>query len=134
MATTTLLAGDMGGTKTLLALYGSEEGQLSLLHQERFRSGEWSSLEPILEAFLNNRPADLPAPTHACIAVAGPVQHKEARITNLPWRLREADLAWAAGTERLELVNDFRGGGWIFFAARNQWQHQRCCRRQQHNQ
>ena len=68
MATTTLLAGDMGGTKTLLALYGSEAGQLRLLHQERFRSGEWPSLEPMLEAFLNNRPADLPAPAHACIA------------------------------------------------------------------
>jgi len=107
MATSTLLAGDMGGTKTLLALYGSETGQLRLLHQERFRSGEWPSLEPMLEAFLNNRPADLPAPAHACIAVAGPVRHREARITNLPWRLREADLARAAGMEQLELVNDF---------------------------
>ena len=78
MATTTLLAGDMGGTKTMLALYGSEARQLRLLHQERFSSGEWSSLEPMLKAFLNNRPADLPAPTHACIAVAGPVRHREA--------------------------------------------------------
>ena len=107
MATTTLLAGDMGGTKTLLALYGSDGSQLRLLHQERFRSGEWSSLEPMLDAFLNNRPTDLTAPTHACIAVAGPVRDREARITNLPWRLREADLANAAGMERLELVNDF---------------------------
>jgi glucokinase len=107
MATTTLLAGDMGGTKTLLALYGSDGSQLQLLHQQRFRSGEWASLEPMIDSFLNNRPADLPAPGHACIAVAGPVRHREAKITNLPWRLREADLARAAGLERLELVNDF---------------------------
>ena len=107
MATPTLLAGDMGGTKTLLALYESEGRQLRLLHQQRFRSGEWSSLEPMLSSFLNDRPADLAAPAHACIAVAGPVRHREARITNLPWRLREADLAHAAGLERLELVNDF---------------------------
>ena len=107
MATTTLLAGDMGGTKTLLALYGSDGSQLRLLHQERFRSGEWSSLEPMLDAFLRNRPDDLPAPVHACIAVAGPVRHREARITNLPWQLREVDLARAAAMERLELVNDF---------------------------
>ena len=107
MATTTLLAGDMGGTKTLLALYESDASQLRLLHQQRFRSGEWSSLEPMLASFLNDRPADLAAPEHACIAVAGPVRHREARITNLPWRLREADLAHAAGLERLELVNDF---------------------------
>ena len=107
MATPTLLAGDMGGTKTLLALYESDGSQLHLLHQQRFRSGEWSSLEPMLGSFLNDRPADLAAPAHACIAVAGPVRHREARITNLPWRLREADLAHAAGLERLELVNDF---------------------------
>jgi len=107
MATPTLLAGDMGGTKTLLALYESDASQLRLLHQQRFRSGEWSSLEPMLASFLNDRPADLAAPEHACIAVAGPVRHREARITNLPWRLREADLAHAAGLERLELVNDF---------------------------
>ena len=107
MATPTLLAGDMGGTKTLLALYESDGSQLRLLHQQRFRSGEWSSLEPMLASFLTDRPADLGAPEHACIAVAGPVRHREARITNLPWRLREADLAHAAGLERLELVNDF---------------------------
>ena len=107
MATPTLLAGDMGGTKTLLALYESDASQLRLLHQQRFRSGEWSSLEPMLASFLNDRPADLAAPEHACIAVAGPVRHREARITNLPWRLREADLAHATGLERLELVNDF---------------------------
>ena len=107
MATPTLLAGDMGGTKTLLALYESDGSQLRLLRQQRFRSGEWSSLEPMLGSFLNDRPADLAAPAHACIAVAGPVRHREARITNLPWRLREADLAHAAGLERLELVNDF---------------------------
>ena len=107
MATPTLLAGDMGGTKTLLALYESDASQLRLLHQQHFRSGEWSSLEPMLGSFLNDRPADLAAPAHACIAVAGPVRRREARITNLPWRLREADLAHAAGLERLELVNDF---------------------------
>ncbi len=107
MATTTLLAGDMGGTKTLLALYGRDGSQLQLLHQQRFRSGEWASLEPMIDSFLKNRPADLPAPGHACIAVAGPVRHREAKITNLPWRLREADLARVAGLERLELVNDF---------------------------
>ena len=107
MATPTLLAGDMGGTKTLLALYESDGSQLRLLHQQRFRSGEWTSLEPMLASFLTDRPADLAAPEHACIAVAGPVRHREARITNLPWRLREADLAHAAGLERLELVNDF---------------------------
>jgi hypothetical protein len=51
MACSTLLAGDMGGTKTLLALYGIKDGRLAQLHQQRFISSEWTSLEPMLEFF-----------------------------------------------------------------------------------
>ena len=107
MAGTTLLAGDMGGTKTLLALYGLNNGRLTTLHQERFRSSEWNSLEPMLQAFISQRPAGIPAPDHGCIAVAGPVRNRTARITNLPWQLKEDDLAEAASMQKLELVNDF---------------------------
>ena len=107
MVSTTLLAGDMGGTKTLLALYRSEHGNLRPLHQQRFQSSDWPSLEPMLEAFLRDRPQEELRPSHACIAVAGPVRNREAQITNLPWQLREDDLARAAGLEQLELVNDF---------------------------
>ena len=107
MAGTTLLAGDMGGTKTLLALYGLNNGRLTTRHQEKFKSGEWSSLEPMLQAFISQRPAEIPAPDHGCIAVAGPVRNRTAKITNLPWQLKEEDLAAAASMRRLELVNDF---------------------------
>ena len=107
MAATTLLAGDMGGTKTLLALYGLNGSDLEVLHQQRFTSSEWPSLEPMLQDFLNNRPEGLAAPTHGCIAVAGPVRNRSARITNLPWHLEERALAEAATVRQLELVNDF---------------------------
>jgi glucokinase len=107
MAANTLLAGDMGGTKTLLALYRLNEGRLENLHQERFKSSEWPSLEPMLQAFLSKRPDAVPAPDHGCIAVAGPVRDRTARITNLPWKLKEQDLAEAASMKQLELVNDF---------------------------
>ena len=103
----TLLAGDMGGTKTLLALYGVEGQTLQQCHQQRFVSAEWPSLEPMLKAFLQQRPDGVAAPSHACIAVAGPVRNRKAQITNLPWQLHEDALAAAAGIEQLELVNDF---------------------------
>ena len=103
----TLLAGDMGGTKTLLALYTLREGQLELVHQERFRSSEWSSLEPMLQSFLKNRPSSISSPSDGCIAVAGPVRDRAATITNLPWTIRESDLAKAAEMRQLELANDF---------------------------
>ena len=107
MATTTLLAGDMGGTKTLLALYSLETSGLKQQHHQRYVSAEWPSLEPMLERFLEQRPASVAPPSHGCIAVAGPVRNRSARITNLPWQLGEEQLASAAGIEQLELVNDF---------------------------
>ena len=107
MAATTLLAGDMGGTKTLLALYGVENQTLIPLHQHQFISSEWTSLVPMLETFLSKRPSNLDPPVHGCIAVAGPVRDRKARITNLPWHLCEDELANAASMQRLELVNDF---------------------------
>ena len=85
----TLLAGDMGGTKTLLAIYSLETHGLQQQHLQRYVSAEWPSLEPMLESFLKERPDGINAPTHGCIAVAGPVRNRSAQITNLPWRLQE---------------------------------------------
>ena len=107
MALSTLLAGDMGGTKTLLALYGIKDGRLKQLYQQRFISSDWRSLEPMLKCFLEQRPSDIEAPEHGCIAVAGPVNNRNARITNLPLQLNEDQLAAAASIRQLELVNDF---------------------------
>ena len=107
MAQPTLLAGDMGGTKTLLALYSLEADGLKQQHRQRFVSAEWPSLEPMLTRFLEQRPATVAPPSHGCMAVAGPVRERSARITNLPWQLQEDALAQAAEVEQLELVNDF---------------------------
>jgi glucokinase len=105
---TTLLAGDIGGTKTLLSLYGLEpDNQLNLIHSQRYRSADWSSLEPMLQAFLAGTADGAERPAAACFAVAGPVQHGRARLTNLPWQLEEKALAAATGIAALELVNDF---------------------------
>ena len=83
MACSTLLAGDMGGTKTLLALYGIQDGRLKQLYQQRFMSSEWTSLEPMLKFFLNKRPSDIEAPEHGCIAVAGKV-NKNITLIHTP--------------------------------------------------
>ena len=100
---TTLLAGDIGGTKTLLALYREQAGGLELLRSERYSSGDWPDLAPMLQTFL----AGEAPPLAACLAVAGPVQQGQARLTNLPWQLQDRRLAEATGIGRVELVNDF---------------------------
>jgi len=102
----TLLAGDIGGTKTLLSLH--DAGSLAPLAQQRFASADWDDLGPMVNHFLaGQRDRGLAHPAVACLAVAGPVQAGRARLTNLPWSLEEASLAEACAIPRVELVNDF---------------------------
>jgi glucokinase len=102
----TLLAGDIGGTKTLLSLYGSNE--LELLAQERYISADWPDLAPMVNHFLGQPEAQAqPRPRAACFAVAGPVHGGQAQLTNLPWKLDESRLASDCDLERVALVNDF---------------------------
>ncbi len=101
-----LLAGDLGGTKTLLALYRYNK-QLSKVYQKRYLSNDWDSFEAILKSFQTEIPKDLEKPSFGCIAVAGRVVKGSAKITNLPWQLYEENLCATSGLNKLEIVNDF---------------------------
>lgn len=99
-----LLAGDVGGTKTLLALYDPARGVAGgAVRRERFPSGEFGSLEAMVDRFLEEAGT---RPAVAVFGVAGPVRGGEARITNLPWTVRAPALEEALGIERVVLLND----------------------------
>ncbi len=98
-----ILAGDVGGTKTDLAVFSPERGLRAPLAQERFASDEYPSLEAIAGQFLAK--AGLPV-RHARIAVAGPVVDGRARLTNLPWVLDEAVLRTTLHLDSVRLLND----------------------------
>jgi glucokinase len=103
---TTLLAGDIGGTKTLLSIYSAET--LELLAQARYTSAEWADLAPMVRHFLSQPEArPRPRPGAACFAVAGPVYGGQAKLTNLPWQLDEGRLACDCELDQVALVNDF---------------------------
>jgi glucokinase len=103
-----LLAGDIGGTKTLLSLWRSGPDRLELLLEERFVSAAWPDLAPMVRHFLAGAgPAGGTTPAAACFAVAGPVEGGQAQLTNLPWHLETGSLASSCGLPKLELVNDF---------------------------
>jgi glucokinase len=103
-----LLAGDIGGTKTLLSLHACTGDVLVPLASDRFPSADWSDLGAMVRHFLQRNAAAHPGPPDAaCFAVAGPVQAGKARLTNLSWNLCEQELAAACGIGRVELVNDF---------------------------
>src|SRR5262249_21908640 len=98
-----LLVGDVGGTKTDLAVVSRRGGPRQLLAHRRYASRDHSGLEDIVRAFLSETGLVVQA---ACFDVAGPVAAGEAELTNLPWRLREPDLGRALGLGRVWLIND----------------------------
>ncbi len=101
-----ILAGDIGGTKTLVALYDDSRGTPLPVREESYRSGDFPSLGKVLLRFLQ---AGLPAPLRAaCFAVAGPVIDGRCTTTNLPWELDERQLGAALKT-RVRLLNDLEG-------------------------
>ena len=98
-----LLAGDVGGTNTRLALFENTEGEREPVVMEVFPSREHSSLEEIIELFTQkNRQAI----KHACLGVAGPIRDGVAHLSNLPWNVDAYRLADHLGLPRVELVND----------------------------
>jgi glucokinase len=105
---TLLLAGDIGGTKSLLSLYRHSSTGLQRLSELRYPSAAWPDLAPMVQAFLQAQEADgLGRPEVACFAVAGPVQNGQVTVTTLYWQLEEHRLAQDCGLSRVELVNDF---------------------------
>lgn len=79
---TTILAGDVGGTKTNIALYQAGTGQLRILKEKRYVSHDYPSLTDIIRDFSGQK-----LPDRICAAVAGPVLHGKSNLTNLNWQL-----------------------------------------------
>ncbi len=100
-----ILAGDVGGTKTLLAIYEHDaSGTTTELRRERFASRAYASLSEVLRAFLG---AGSPGVSRVAFGVAGPVVDGRCAATNLPWRIDARELASDLDVERVRLINDF---------------------------
>lgn len=98
-----LLAGDIGGTKTILALFTTDQGPYQPLAIATFPSGDYPSLEAIIEQFLREQQAEV---SQAVFGVAGPVVSGRAHITNLPWIIDQNQLAVTFGFHSVSLLND----------------------------
>jgi glucokinase len=98
-----LLAGDIGGTKSALALIDPVAGARAPLREARYASQRFPSLQAVVHEFLGTDGRGI---TSACFGVAGPVVGGRARITNLPWILDETTLATDFGIPSVRLLND----------------------------
>jgi glucokinase len=98
-----LLAGDIGGTKTDLAVFSHEAGPHSPLVQAEVPSADYPSLQALVAEFLAK--VKLPV-ERACFDVAGPVVDGRVKITNLPWVMDEVELARDLNLRSVHLMND----------------------------
>ena len=99
-----LLAGDIGGTKTDLAIFSKKAGLHSPLVQAKFHSADYPSLQAMVIEFL----AKVKVPVdRACFGVAGPIIAGHLKTTNLPWvMMDEVSLAKELSLRSVHLMND----------------------------
>ncbi len=98
-----LLAGDIGGTKTNLALFEEDANWREPSHEATFPSGNYASLEALVQDYLAQQRVMV---TRASFGVAGPVIEGQATITNLPWKMQEQHLQDELHIPSVRLLND----------------------------
>jgi glucokinase len=97
-----VLAGDIGGTKTLLGLYRVENGAPVLLREKHYVTRDFKTLEEVVGDFLSGAQAI----DAACFGVPGPIIGGVSHATNVPWTMEEEPLARALGVPGARLIND----------------------------
>ncbi|GAA0563258.1 glucokinase [Chitinophaga japonensis] len=99
-----VLAGDLGGTKTRLALFEAKDGSMEVIHEHIYRSRDYASFTEIIKDFIAQQPER--PPQRICIGVAGPVIKGRVELTNLSKELTVTDIQTATGVEETMLIND----------------------------
>jgi glucokinase len=102
-----ILAGDVGGTKTLLALYQQQGTEWQCFKKQQYASADFANFTDVLAVFLAGEKV-----TNVCIGVAGPVVDGDCRTTNLPWFLQRAEIAQKTGASGVLLLNDLAAMSW----------------------
>lgn len=113
---TLLLAGDTGGTKTILRLVEvSPSSELNTIYEERYPSQDFPDLVPMVKQFITEAGKSTTqnvTPEKACFAIAGPVTNNTAKLTNLAWLLDGERLQEDLDIARVSLINDFAAVGY----------------------
>ena len=98
-----ILAGDVGGSKTVLAAFSRSDGEIRLLARDVFVSPEFPNLSAVIERFLAGRHLELAA---AAFGIAGPVLDGCVQTTTRPWHVDESALSDSLGKIPVRLFND----------------------------
>ena len=103
-----LLAGDIGGTKTLLGLFDPRTTRPEPILVRSFGTLDYADLPSMIEEFLRDEAAPPRAIEAACFGVAGPVIDDSADLTNVPWRVDARQVVRRFTLQRVSLLNDLQ--------------------------
>jgi glucokinase len=112
IANTVVLAGDVGGTKTLLGLFDPLPVRPRPLIVRAFTTLDYNDLAAMVADFSTDARIDGAVVDRACFGVAGPVLGDTAQLTNVPWAVDARAVAGAAGIRRVRLLNDLEAMAW----------------------
>ncbi len=109
-----ILAGDIGGTKTLLQISKFDNGSKTIVHEHRYVSADYSDLTDMVSEFLTEVIQDkgTVALHSACFGIAGPVTGRLGWVTNLGWELDADKMQSTLGIPKVRLINDFAAVGY----------------------
>ena len=110
-----LLAGDIGGTKTILRLVAATNDGLRTDFEKTYVSNEFPDLVPMVQTFMaeaDEKLGKLMQPSRACFAIAGPVVNNTSKLTNIAWNLDGDRIAKELHLDSALLINDFEAVGY----------------------
>lgn len=99
-----MLAGDIGGTKTNLALFTEKEGRMEQLQETSYPSRKYDKFTELIREFLQEN--DRLRPARICLGVAGPVMNGKVQTTNLSWEVDSGEISRETGIGSVALIND----------------------------
>ena len=105
-----VLAGDVGATKTNLALFKEEEeeGNMVLLQEAQYKSNDYKNIIELTDAFIQ----DLPLPGSICFGVAGPVLNGHAKLSNINWEMDSTELSNHFKIRNVYMINDLEANAY----------------------
>ncbi len=104
-----VLAGDVGGTKTNLALFDLKEGELSLLKEKSYKTKDYTSILEMIKAFQGKETAQIDS---VCFGVAGPITNGKVHGTNFPWDIATGELTNGLHLKNVSLINDMQANAY----------------------
>ena len=104
-----VLAGDVGGTKTNLALFQIVEGQFKTLTEKTFSTKKYSSFLDMVNALSSK---GLPTINSICLGVAGPVIEGKVKGVNIPWEIDGKKIANKLGAHSVTIINDMEANAY----------------------